>query len=136
LTEEPKLDLPALKLLARNLIREKQERIAELEQHSQTVFDPKWDVPRIEYWIDFLGRKNLSDVIQLRSEHWNNKSQRPWESEMLVKLKDDLLDKGMNKRKIKPYWKAIRTMYGLAGMPIEEPWPEELKQARASASSR
>src|SRR6266581_3539651 len=134
--EEPKLDLPALKFLAGNLIREKQERIAELEQHPEKVFDPKWDVPRIEYWIEFLGRNNLSDVIWLRGEHWNNKFQRPWESEMLVKLKDDLLKRGMNKRKIKSYWKAIRTMYGLAGMPIEEPWPEELKQARASASSR
>src|SRR5439155_11458446 len=132
-----KLNLPALKMLARKLIRDKQDRITELEQHPETVFNPDWDRPRIEYWIDFLNREydakcnNLSAVIRLRSQLWNNKTQRAWEYNALLALWRELEGMSKTKREIKGFWKAIRTMYNLAEMPIEEDWPEGLKQSPA-----
>ncbi len=123
-----RLDTSALRLLAGNLIRKYQQRIAELEQHPETVFDPHWDAPRIERWIEFLGEEYcLTDVIRLRHEHPNGL----WEFKKLQQFEAELVRNRKNKRQIKPFVKAIRGLYDKAGMPIAEKWPEHLKQSRA-----
>ncbi len=127
MTEEAKLDLPALKLLANNLIRKYQKRIAALS-NPENLFYPI-DRVRVVEWVEFLGKSCLTDVIDLRGEHWNNKSQRPWEYEKLEQFEAGLIK---NKRQVKPFLRTIRGVYSKAGMPIKEKWPEHLKQTPAS----